>query len=243
MRAIITGSLLALRESVWLLFCFFIVTALGLSALVSLLPQLRPLLDTNLGGLILNSSVYLIALVVTTIPLWLPRNRSRAAELLGINKLPKLSIVWQPLVMWAFYMVATTAAAILVSIFVPWIDGDQEQNVGFENLRFGYEYVVAFIALVVLPPIAEELLFRGYLYGRLRKSLGFVGTSLVVSVIFGLVHMQWNVAIDTFVLSLFLCYLRERTGSIWASMVLHAIKNGVAYFILFIAPLLGMQLV
>jgi membrane protease YdiL (CAAX protease family) len=101
---------------------------------------------------------------------------------------------------------------------------------------------MAFIALVILPPVAEELLFRGYLFGHLRTTMGFWTTSLVVSAAFGFIHGQWNVGIDTFILSLFLCYLRETTGSLWASMLLHGIKNGVAYFFLFIAPMIGINL-
>ncbi len=41
-------------------------------------------------------------------------------------------------------------------------------------------------------------------------------------------------AIDTFVLSLVLIYLREKTGGLWSSMLLHAIKNGVAFTALFV---------
>ena len=41
-------------------------------------------------------------------------------------------------------------------------------------------------------------------------------------------------AIDTFVLSLFLVGLRERTRGIWAGMVLHASKNFIAFYYLFI---------
>ena len=41
-------------------------------------------------------------------------------------------------------------------------------------------------------------------------------------------------AIDTFILSLFLIYLREKTGSLWSSMTLHATKNGVAFMVLYV---------
>ena len=40
-------------------------------------------------------------------------------------------------------------------------------------------------------------------------------------------------AATAFVLSLVLIYLREKTGSLWASITLHAIKNGVAFVALF----------
>ena len=130
----------------------------------------------------------------------------------------------------------------MLARYLPWIDLEQSQDVGFAGISQPYEYVLAFIALVILPPIAEEVLFRGYLFGRLRSRMRLVLSALIVSVAFGFVHGQWNVGIDTFVLSLFLCYLREATGSLWAPIVLHAIKNGLAYALLFIAPLLGYQL-
>jgi membrane protease YdiL (CAAX protease family) len=40
--------------------------------------------------------------------------------------------------------------------------------------------------------------------------------------------------LDTFILSLFLIYLREKTDGLWASMALHALKNGVAFVALFV---------
>jgi membrane protease YdiL (CAAX protease family) len=97
--------------------------------------------------------------------------------------------------------------------------------------------------MVLLAPLAEELLFRGYLYGKLRKTAPVWLSVLVASVAFGLAHLwvgsgplQWAVAIDTFVLSLMLCALREYTGAVWAGVLLHAIKNGLAFYLLFVNP-------
>jgi membrane protease YdiL (CAAX protease family) len=55
--------------------------------------------------------------------------------------------------------------------------------------------------------------------------------------VFGAVHGQWNVAIDVFSLSLIMCGLREITGNIWAGALLHMLKNGLAFYILFINPM------
>ena len=145
-------------------------------------------------------------------------------------------------VMWVLYMSTTIIVGIIAKLVLPWLDVDQEQQVGFQDISQPLEYVAAFIALVILPPVAEELLFRGYLFGRIRERAGFWLTTAVVSIVFGLVHLQWNVGIDVAVLSVFLCYLRERTGSVWSSIALHAVKNSVAYFFLFIGPLIGIQL-
>jgi membrane protease YdiL (CAAX protease family) len=90
--------------------------------------------------------------------------------------------------------------------------------------------------LIIVAPVAEEVLFRGYLYGKLRKSVPVWAAIGIVSVLFGSIHGQWNVAIDVFALSIVLCVLREITGSIWAGILLHMVKNGLAFYILFINP-------
>ena len=56
----------------------------------------------------------------------------------------------------------------------------------------------------------------------------------LVSALFGVAHGQWNVGLDVFVLSMVACGLREATGSIWAGIVLHMIKNMVAFMATFV---------
>ena len=229
---------------------------LGLSSLIILamitslpLDVAKYLTEQTIGLLILNASLYLIAvLVVIGIPYWFvryvlrkPYEKGRLARVLGINK----PFHWRRLGLFFLciggYLAGTILLAGLASL-LPWFDANQEQEVGFKNLSGATDLILAFIALVILPPIAEELLFRGYLFGKLREQNGFWFSTILTSIIFGIVHMQWNVGIDVFVLSIFLCILREETGSIWMSILLHALKNGVAYFFLFIAPILGINL-
>lgn len=239
-RRFVGACAVLIGEPSWVLFSFFFVAGLVFAKLVDAIPGLTDLFATTIGQLVANGLVYALVVILVIIPIWIKRDSTYVKRILGIDRRPTRSIVWLPFLLWAAYMGATIIAAYITQFF-PWIDGTQEQGVGFENLSQPIEYVAAFVALVVLPPIAEELLFRGYLFGRLRERFGFWLTTFVVSVLFGLVHLQWNVGIDVAVLSVFLCYLRERTGSVWAGMVLHAIKNGLAYFILFIYPLLGMS--
>jgi membrane protease YdiL (CAAX protease family) len=97
---------------------------------------------------------------------------------------------------------------------------------------------LAFVTLVVVAPIAEEIIFRGYMYGKLKKFVPIWVAILATSLLFGAVHGAWNLAIDTFALSIVLCSLREFTGNIWASILLHMVKNGIAFYILFIYPTL-----
>ena len=135
-------------------------------------------------------------------------------------------------------------AAILLSIFsiFPWFNAEQAQNIGFNTSLYGFERMLAFLTLVVVAPIAEELIFRGYLYGKMREKFSQVTSeiwsviisALLVSVVFGIVHMQWNVGVNVFAMSLVACALREYTGTIYAGILLHMIKNGLAFYFLFV---------
>src|SRR5690606_3821612 len=114
----------------------------------------------------------------------------------------------------------------------------QEQQTGFAQITTQAEYIIAFVSLVVVAPVAEEVLFRGYLLGKLRKYVPLWGAILITSVLFGIVHFQWNVGIDVFALSIVLCILRVVSRGLWAPIMLHMLKNGVAYYFLFINPTL-----
>lgn len=139
------------------------------------------------------------------------------------------------------YYLSYFVTIIVAGNLAPSLNVNQAQQLGFSPVGSG-QMIVTFISLVILPPLVEETLMRGYLYTSLKKGLPQISAALVTSVIFASAHLQagssapllWIAAIDTFVLSLFLIWLREKTGSLWASMTLHALKNSIAFISLFI---------
>lgn len=141
----------------------------------------------------------------------------------------------------AYFGIAIVVFAVLPVLFP--IDTEQEQAIGFEPGAGAVTLVLAFIGLVILPPIVEEIVFRGFLYGTLRaNNVKMVWSMIVTSMIFGSLHLAggaeggllWIGFVDTFVLSLVLCYVREETGTLWASMGVHALKNGMVFVNLFL---------
>jgi membrane protease YdiL (CAAX protease family) len=187
---------------------------------------------------IFSASVYLLTLIIVVGVPWLIKRRTTTRSELGLQRLPSwLDIGLAP----AGFIVYFIISAILITIFaalIPGIDIEQVQQNGFENIGQRYEYILAFATLVVVAPLAEEILFRGYLYGKVRTKIPIWAAALLVSLIFAVVHMQWNVGIDVFALSIVLCALREITGSIWSGVLLHMLKNGVAFYFLFVNPLI-----
>lgn len=193
-------------------------------------------IDITVLGAVLTAISYTVALtIVIGVPWWLFKYRTTRQEL-ALQRLPTWTdLGLAPLAMVA-YFITSGLVMYLVSTYISGFDIEQAQNVGFSDLQYRYEYILAFATLVVVAPVAEEVLFRGYLYGKLKKYIPWWAAALVSSVLFGLAHGQWNVAIDTFVLGMFLCVLRDVTDSLWPAIFLHMLKNGIAYYLLFVNP-------
>lgn len=92
----------------------------------------------------------------------------------------------------------------------------------------------AWVSLVVVQPLLEELVFRGVLQGQLlrltrARRLGAVSTANVATtVVFVALHLPaqpfaWALAVA--VPSLVFGHLRERLGSVWPAVALHAVYN------------------
>lgn len=84
-------------------------------------------------------------------------------------------------------------------------------------------------------PIAEEIFFRGFMYSALRKKLGILGSILITSVLFSLLHTHIIGFLPIMVLGILLAYLYEKTGSIIPSITVHIIHNVGTVFMVFIA--------
>lgn len=169
------------------------------------------------------------------------RRRKSNLKAIGWFDRPRLKDFILALSGYGVYFVLYIIVVLLASKLVPSLNINQEQEIGFKNVT-DLQLPLVFISLVVLPPLVEELLMRGFLYTSLKSKWPKIVAILVTSFIFAIAHLQagspapllWVAAIDTFVLSLVLIQLRDYTGKLWAPIMLHAIKNGVAFVALFV---------
>ena len=165
------------------------------------------------------------------------RIRRLSLASIGLGRKPQWRDATRALLGAGAFYVLLIVASIIINLVVPGLNKNQTQDIGFNNLNSSLDGILAFVALVFLPPIGEETLVRGYLYSGLRARWRFVPAMLVTSLLFGLAHLQsgsgvsllWTAAVDTFLLSVVLVYLRERTGALYAGMMVHALNNVVAF--------------
>lgn len=182
-----------------------------------------------------------VAEAITLWILWmyLKRRHAKPADI-GLKK-PQAKDAGYALAGFGVYFVVYILAIQLIHTLIPGLNLDQKQDLGFTASAGGLLWLV-FISLVILPPITEEILARGFLYTGLRSQMTKINAAIVTSILFASAHLQagsghpllWVAAIDTFTLSLVLVYLREKTDSLWASIFIHMIKNAIAFAALFI---------
>lgn len=131
------------------------------------------------------------------------------------------------------FAILVQLAFFVVQILFPHFNADQAQVNEFTKAASPANKRLALIALVILPPIVEETVFRGFIFPAFSKRLGLVVGALASSALFGLAHLQYNVSVYTIVLGLILCFMYVRLRSIFPGMILHMVNNYLAYVALF----------
>lgn len=93
--------------------------------------------------------------------------------------------------------------------------------------------LVAVVVLVcVMAPVAEEFLFRGFLFTSLRASIGMWPAAIITGVVFGGIHAGSSPAgllVPLAVLGFGLCLIYAWTRSLYPCVALHAINNAIAF--------------
>lgn len=183
-----------------------------------------------------NAKIFLLqgfSQLFTLLVLWLVIVKLYRSKLtaIGLGKFNPGLLGWSVLAFPAYLVISTALSSVFAAVFN--IDLTEHQDIGYTDPN-GYELALIFVALVVLAPLVEEILFRGFLFSAFRRTFGFWIGAIGVSLLFAIAHGQANVGIDVFVLSMFLCYLREKTDNLWPAVALHSLKNLVAFIVLFI---------
>ena len=156
----------------------------------------------------------------------------------NVNPIEAFGLRW---LSWRQGLVAVivTLALVLPAIYAAqWIgyslcgpETDPQPIVSFlmehQSLR---DRLSVILIAVVAAPLTEELIFRGCLYGILRQIGGKFLAIAVSSLLFALIHGHIPSLAGLVILSVGLSLLYEKTGSLWAPILLHAAFNGLSIY-------------
>ncbi len=140
------------------------------------------------------------------------------APRLGVRRFDASAVKW---------MAAAVGAYLLFGALYVTLVMEPEQ----EDIAESFGPVAVQILLIVVgASVAEELCFRGFLFGGLREKLPRYFAALVAGAVFGLLHAVTGIsAVPPLIFFGFvLCLLYEKTGSIVPGIILHMLNNSVA---------------
>jgi membrane protease YdiL (CAAX protease family) len=130
--------------------------------------------------------------------------------------------IWLSLGVFAFILVS-------IGIMEQFLHGGEEQGLtpdGWQSDRAG-AYVASFVALALIGPFVEELLFRGLGYSLL-ESYGRWTAIVITGIVFGLQHGLVQGLPELVLFGCALAWLRVQTDSLYPCIVLHSLFNGIA---------------
>ena len=97
-----------------------------------------------------------------------------------------------------------------------------------------YPFPVMLFMMAVFGPVCEELVFRGILYRGYLKSGNALKAVLLSSLLFGLIHMNFNQAPYAFALGVSMALLMEATGSLLAPVLMHMVFNAQSVVLMYV---------
>ena len=128
------------------------------------------------------------------------------------------------------YAAAALAHTFLVSLIGAWSDTVAIlRAIGSDDGRLANAgpglAAIILLRACVLAPLTEELLFRGVLFGWLRQRLSATLTIAVTSIAFAAIHAYPAILPLAFVTGVALGWIRERSGSVAPTIVVHFVHN------------------
>jgi membrane protease YdiL (CAAX protease family) len=144
---------------------------------------------------------------------------------------------WQYLV----FAVVTVVTLIILQQIIFWLSdqlgissadpsNDLEQMRQYLNFDQPATLIVMGVLAVILAPLAEEFVFRGMLFAAFHKTIGVIGSAILLSALWSVMHWGYSSQnlLALFLLGLLFAYIVWRTGSLWPAIVGHTANNLVA---------------
>jgi sodium transport system permease protein len=192
------------------------------------------------GSLLLKSAGTMVTLLVTEYGFFLAPTLLLVAAFgfafrrtLAIRRPPLLGLV-------AAALIGSSAWAVAAGLLIRLLPPPESLVRALEQLLLldGAPAPLWLVWLVIglTPALCEELFFRGLVLSGLRR-LGPWQAILACALLFGLAHSSVYRLVPTFFIGLLLSWLVWKTGSIWTSIVAHALNNGIAATLVYSKPL------
>jgi membrane protease YdiL (CAAX protease family) len=183
----------------------------------------------SLGARVALQLLLAASLAVVAFSLASPGPRLAAGSVLGLRR-------WMhsPWKLAALGYIAYIACAAVLAVLIEPQQENVTRDLGFGESELGD--LASLLLIVVAAPISEEIFFRGFVFGGLRRAMPWVVAAVASALVWGVFHFtgpaSWGVVVQLTIFGVVLAWLYQRTGSIWPAIVVHAVNNALAFGIL-----------
>ncbi len=213
---------------------FIFTTFFGL-AIGSVRASGKPDLDLDVNALVQSIAFQFISAgIVTAFVI----TRIRPVEWLGLKwrAWPWVFLIapGTVIVMWLLFV------GIQATGFMQWIEsfGVETVQETVKILQSSTDPVILGLmtfAAVIVAPICEEIVFRGYFYSASKKFAGPWVAGICSALVFASAHGSLAALLPLFIFGCVLVFVYEKTGSLWAPMAVHFSFNGATVLVQMIA--------
>ena len=204
----------------------FVFFSVSLAATVSVSQTASENLDTQS---MLWGSLMWWGLILGPILLSLRYRGFKLSSVFGIDRMP----VGRSLLLGIALLIASypmvVAVGVLMSILLkvnPTTDQQEVMRI-FESETTAAQRIPIIVLAVVVAPVAEELAFRGYLYGVIKRYFGAVPSLILSGMLFALIHLNLPSFFPLLVLGWVFALAYELSGSLLVPMTMHALFNAL----------------
>jgi membrane protease YdiL (CAAX protease family) len=224
---IITKSIntsLNIADSIKIVLGTLVLTIALFGGLVLTLLASKPEVDTIYTSIAISIFVHSFA-IISFIIVYVKR-KGYSLSSLGFERPTKklLHVLWQiPLILIGLMIVQIIAFAI----FSPSNNPSSSSAVELFGVVPLYAAILLALSTSLLVPVWEEIIFRGVIYSRLRRSMKLVYALIISATIFALAHVAPILFPYLFTMGLAWALLFNYHGTLWAPIIGHAFINSL----------------
>jgi membrane protease YdiL (CAAX protease family) len=164
------------------------------------------------------AATYTNAFAATCVIFW--RRRNSATPMIKKQRIPAME--------WVMIPVITIVITLESTVLALWVKQSLNYPSPLQKISETTPAIAIVIMSLIIAPIGEEALMRGFIYPMLRRKLSTTSTIVSTTLLFAILHGNLVQIILTIPLGIALGYLYERTHNLLACISMHMLFNGVA---------------
>ncbi len=186
--------------------------------------------ENGIGAVLVNIGYFIFVGIMTYgIIEWI-RNR-RVVDLFGLRRLSLPRIIVLSLLGGIISLAACAwGVGSFSNYFLEDVFGELELQEPVKMLQESDSVIhlgLSILMACIAAPVVEEILFRGYMYGTLRRLTNPLFAAVIIGGLFAVVHGNLPALLPLWAFSILLCLAYELTGCLWVPVGMHVFFNAV----------------